>query len=112
MRIKPEREPRGLIDGASLAFLTSIDAARDVAPRFYGRSIEHGLFAMQDLGDAPTLDTLLRGADPGAARLALRALAAVTGCMHAETISLEQEFHHHLDALPVAARPGPDLEVA
>src|SRR5262249_8771066 len=100
-QVRSGKEPRGLIDGASLSFLTRTRGTQNVAPRCYGSPVEHGLFAMEDLGDAPTLDTLLRGADPGAARSALRALAAATGRMHAGTIGREEHFERCLDAWSV-----------
>jgi choline/ethanolamine kinase len=111
-QIKPEKEPRGMIDWASLAFLTGTRGAQDIAPRFYGGAVEHGLFAMEDLGDAPTLDALLRGADAVAVRQALRTLAAEYGRMHAETKGREERFRRCLDAVPVTVRPDFGLEVA
>jgi aminoglycoside/choline kinase family phosphotransferase len=111
-QVKPEKEPRGMIDWASLAFLTGTRAARGIAPRLYDGAVEHGLFAMEDLGDAPTLDALLRGADPSAARQALRTLAAEYGRMHAETKGREERFRRCLETLPITDRPDFGLEVA
>jgi hypothetical protein len=111
-QVKPGKEPRGYIDWASLAFLAGTPGARGMAPQLYGGNVERGLYAMEDFGNAATLDTLLRVSDPAAVKQILHALAAGTGRMHAETKGREDRFRRCLDALPVATRPDWGLEVA
>jgi hypothetical protein len=89
-------------DWASLAFLSSVPETRGIAPSFYGGDSEAGVFVMEDLGPSRTLEDLLTGSDPEAARAALRKLAIQTGRLQARTVGLSEEFERRGSSLPGA----------
>jgi len=48
-------DARGFTDWASLAFLSTLVDAVEVAPRFYGGDVQERLFVMEDLGGSRSL---------------------------------------------------------
>jgi hypothetical protein len=89
-------------DWASLAFLSDLPETRGIAPGFYGGDTETGVFVMEDLGPSRSLEDLLTGSDPEAARRALRELATQTGRLHAHTLGRAEEFERLAGSLPGA----------
>lgn len=73
-----------------------------VAPTVLAADEPAGLVVLSDLGRWPSLETLLLGDDPEAARRAMVALGAALGALHAGTTDVE---HEHAGAL---ARYGTD----
>jgi hypothetical protein len=59
-----------------------------LAPRVYAASDEIGVIVMEDIAGARTVEQVLFGADPAAARDALARLATAFGAMHAATAGL------------------------
>lgn len=91
-------------DWAGLAFLSELNLAEPLAPRFYGGSIEVGLMVLEDLGgtEATRLDHLLQGNDPAAAETALLALMRSVGRLHAVTSGKKERYLAILKDLGVA----------
>lgn len=73
-----------------------------VAPSVLAADELAGLVVLTDLGRWPSLEALLLGADPTAARRAMVALGAAVGALHGGTTDVE---HEHATAL---ARHGTD----
>lgn len=90
-------------DRAALQFLTAIGST--AAPRFYAGDDVAGIVLMEDLGAGASVDSVLVGADPGAAHAALLAYARSLGRLHASTIGRAEEFYEIRAALgPVDRR--------
>ncbi|NYH91949.1 phosphotransferase [Actinopolymorpha rutila] len=82
---------------AALRFLTSIGST--AAPRFVAADADAGLLVMEDLGPGPSLDRLLLGEDPNAARDGLVRYATALGRLHATTVGRAEEFYAIASAL-------------
>ena len=107
-----EESARGFSDWASLAFLSGLPEARNVAPRFYAGDVAGRFFLMEDLGEGTALHDFLAGADSTASRAALRALASQMGCLHAATLGKEEAFEKIRRGLPGAEEVGRHVEAA
>ncbi|HEX5414589.1 MAG TPA: hypothetical protein VFZ25_02910 [Chloroflexota bacterium] len=66
---------RGFSDWASLAFISTLDDARGIAPVFYGGDAAARLFVMEDLSGSGTLADVIAAGDVVAIRGTLRLLA-------------------------------------
>jgi hypothetical protein len=95
-------DARGFSDWASLAFLSSLESAEGVAPRFYGGDADERVCVMEDLGEPRTMDTVFATGDDPASRGALRQLGATMARLVAATSgpSLEARYEALRGRLP------------
>jgi hypothetical protein len=108
-----ESNERTFDDWASLEFLSRLPSlassahrpgSGSLAPAFLAGDRTNALFLMEDLGTGGTLEDVLAGDDPAAARAALLALAHTAGTLHASTAGHEAAYDRLRGALaPVAA---------
>jgi hypothetical protein len=104
---------RGLDEWAALEHLDALGIAPASAPHFLGGDLAARCFVMEDLGEGPSLEDLLRAREPGAAARAGEALVAIaraTGALHAAAREHAGEFDRRRDAL--APRPVTALRAA
>jgi hypothetical protein len=95
-----EDSARGFSDWASLAFLSTLPAARGLVPQFYGGDVEEQFFLMEDLGASHSLENVLAGTDPVKAQGVLRMLAVQMARLHAATLAKEYPFQVARQELP------------
>lgn len=88
----------GLDDWAGAEFLTR--RGLEVGPRFLAGDVTARLFVLEDLGRGPTLEALLRGADPRVAHGGLMATARLTGQLHVRTLGTQGVYEVIRQALP------------
>jgi len=106
-----EDDARGFSDWASLVFLSKIEPAQKLAPRFLGGDAADRFFLMEDLGGSATLqDVLSSSGDADRARKTLRCLAAQMGLLQATTLARNRSFAATRAALPGAAGLGRQSE--
>ncbi len=105
-------DARGFTDWASLAFLSALEEATDVAPRFYGGDARERFVVMEDLGGSRSLADLLEQADATAAVEALAALATSMARLVAATAGREETFVRLRATLPGGAGLGRQQEAA
>ncbi|HEV2123829.1 MAG TPA: phosphotransferase [Chloroflexota bacterium] len=94
---------RGHDDWASLQFLSSLTGR--FAPRFLAGDTATSLFLTEDLGAAPTLESVLDGDDPRASHDALLALARQVGAMQAASVGQEGVYTRMRSALSPITEP-------
>lgn len=102
-----EMDRAGVADEhAALELLGRI--APSSAARLLAADAAHGVLVLEDLGDGPSLATMLLGGDPQVARTALVSHASALGRLHAVTIGRAEEFYEIRRALgpvdPAAVR--------
>jgi hypothetical protein len=99
---------RGFSDWAGLAFLSEIEDARGVAPRFYGGDIAARLVVMEDLGRSRTLADVLAAGEEPRIRQSLRALAVTMARLVAATAepALEARYEKLRAELPDGEQVG------
>lgn len=105
-------DERGFTDWASLAFLSALDEATDVAPRFYAGDARDRFFVMEDLGGSRSLADVLEQSDAMAAVEALAALATSMARLVAATAGREEAFARLRATLPGGAGLGRRQEAA
>lgn len=81
---------RFLNEWATLEFLTGIDDS--IAPKLIAADMGHGLTIVEDLGELPTLESLLSGRDPALALDGLETAGRLLGRLHATSRSLSGHF--------------------
>nr|CAA9284811.1 hypothetical protein AVDCRST_MAG63-3894 [uncultured Armatimonadetes bacterium] len=97
---------RGFSDWASLSFLSDLEGAGGIVPRFLGGDVEGRFFLMEDLGGSRSLGDVLAEDDPEAAASALHALAVQTARLHVAARDGESGFEAIRSALPGAGGLG------
>lgn len=91
---------RGFTDWASLAFLSSLSLAHDIAPHFWGGHAQERFFLMEDLGAAANLERLLDQADAGAVATALTGLAQTMARLVVAGYGQESAYQERRSQLP------------
>lgn len=85
---------------SELAALELVGAvAPGAVPRVLAAEPDRGLLVLEDLGEGPSLASLLAGDDPAAAEEALVAWATTLGTIHAATAGLADSFRQRRAAL-------------
>ena len=97
-------DERGFTDWASLEFLSGLEGAVEIAPRFYGGDPSGRFFVMEDLGESRNLEDVLEGRGGPATEAAvighLRAMAVPMARLVAATLGKEETFRGLRTALP------------
>ena len=101
-----------LTDWASLQFLSSLQDAEGVAPRFYAGNPGERILIMEDLGGSRNIEGLLDGAAAEEVVSAFASLATTMGRLAAATMGQEQHFAQTRDTLPGTAGLGRQQEAA
>ncbi len=81
---------RFLNEWATLEFLTGIDDS--IAPKLIAADLGHGLSIVEDLGELPTLESLLSGRDSALVRDGLETVGRLLGRLHATSRSRHGHF--------------------
>ncbi|MDB5073860.1 MAG: hypothetical protein JWO42_39 [Chloroflexi bacterium] len=95
-------DARGFTDWASLEFLSILEAATGVAPRYYAGAAKERFLVMEDLGASRSLADVLDGSDNTTVIAALQALAASMGLLVEATAQHEEAYDRLRAALPGA----------
>lgn len=103
-------DARGFTDWASLAFLSTVQEAVDIAPRFYAGDAQERLFVMEDLGGSRSLADVLDGGTAEMVLHVLRALATTMARFVVATTDREGVYARMRAALPGAAELGRQRE--
>ncbi len=93
-------DARGFTDWASLAFLSTLEEARGVAPRFYAGSVRERFVVMEDLGGSRSVADLLQREDAAPVVDALTSLATAMARLVVATWGREATFARMRAALP------------
>jgi hypothetical protein len=101
---------RGFTDWAGLQFLSTLQAAKGVAPRFYACSAEDRLMLMEDLGASRSLEDVLNNGDNTSVVGVLRALAVAMRRLVEATAQHEGAYERLRATLPGAEGLGRQLE--
>lgn len=99
-------DERGFTDWASLWFLSTLEEAAGVAPRFYAGDAEERIVVMEDLGGSRSLEDVLDQGDPATAISVLRALAVAMARLITATYNREGIFEQMRAELPGAEGLG------
>jgi hypothetical protein len=99
-------DARGFTEWASLAFLSALDQAAGVAPRFYAGAVEHRLLVMEDLGGSRSLEDVLAGGDRATVVSVLQELAATMARLVTATAHRDEDFDRRRAGLPGATGLG------
>lgn len=99
-------DARGFTDWASLVFLTGVESAVGVAPRFHAGDLAQRILVMEDLGGSHSLEDLLENGNVASVRRALKAMAIPMARLVAATLDREGEFEGIRNALPGAEALG------
>ena len=99
-------EARGFSDWASLEFLTGIEAASGLAPRFVAGDRHERLLLMQDLGPGRTLADVLEAGDPTEIVAILRRLGTRMARLVLASRGREADYLALRRALPAAEETG------
>lgn len=105
-------DTRAFTDWAGLAFLSSLDDARGVAPLFYVGDARERLVVMEDLGQSRSLAGVLENGNAATVVEVLEALAATMARLITATAGQEEAFARIRAALPGAADMGRQREAA
>jgi len=105
-------DERGFTDWASLAFLSTLEEARGVAPHFYAGDARERFFVMEDLGGSRSLTDVLDNADAATVVETLRSLATSMARLVAVTSGQEEIFERMRAPLPGGAGLGRQREAS
>jgi hypothetical protein len=97
---------RGFTDWASLAFLSTLDRAAGIVPRFLAGDPTERFFIMEDLGDRRSLESLFELGDETPVVESLRSLAVSMAHLVVATHGYEDHFERLRETLPGSANLG------